>query len=196
MAQMIRGALEESARSTFTPPMADDSIKIAHLSDLHLGRRFDRVAWAHVCSKLEDWKPHVIVISGDLVNNPWPRSLLEAKLEIAKLTTRCKCKPLVVIVPGNHDIGLKGNVPIWFLNKLFFCIFYDGVDNTLMEQYQSLRDWESWLGRTRLYWSLMVWCMKRRFQASKEMKAFPKFMNTDCHLWLAAINSNQINRGG
>jgi predicted MPP superfamily phosphohydrolase len=85
MAQRISSRREEPTGFTFDLPTVGESIKIAHLSDLHLGRGFDPVAWEHVCSKLEGWKPHVIIISGDLVNNPWPQTLLQAKLEVERL---------------------------------------------------------------------------------------------------------------
>lgn len=186
---------DEYASCSFGPPEADRSCKIAHLSDLHLGRGFDPELWQHICFRLERWQPNVIVISGDLVNNPWPRMLLEAKLKIAELKKQCG-NPLIVIVPGNHDVGITGNVPMWFLSKIFFCIFDDGFDDGLLERYEGLRkDPPGGLlaglrHQVRLYATVFKWCLTGRLSTSKGSRTFPKFPAVEGHVWLAAINSN------
>jgi 3',5'-cyclic AMP phosphodiesterase CpdA len=92
--------------------------KIIHLSDIHLGNQFDLATWSAVRKVLKDERPHIIVVSGDLVDDPIPEQLLLAKCELRKLALDANNAHLC-IVPGNHDVytwglGLKQKRSPWF----------------------------------------------------------------------------------
>jgi len=73
---------------------------IAHLSDLHFGQ-LDRAVLAPLRARLEELKPDLVVVSGDLTQRARARQFREARSFLESLP-----KPQVV-VPGNHD------VPLW-----------------------------------------------------------------------------------
>jgi predicted MPP superfamily phosphohydrolase len=62
------------------------STRIAHLSDLHYrGRGFDPAQWQAVAKVIADFRPHLIIVSGDLVDHPDLARLEEVKAELVKL---------------------------------------------------------------------------------------------------------------
>jgi 3',5'-cyclic AMP phosphodiesterase CpdA len=72
---------------------------IAHMSDLHFGTEDDRMA-ARLIEELEELRPDVTVVSGDLTQRARRRQFAAARGYLDRLP-----QPLVV-VPGNHDIPL------------------------------------------------------------------------------------------
>lgn len=54
-------------------------IDIAHLSDIHFGNDFSQATWNSVVNAVIGFDPHLIVVSGDLVDHPSPEHLLAAK---------------------------------------------------------------------------------------------------------------------
>jgi DNA repair exonuclease SbcCD nuclease subunit len=90
-------------------------IRIAHLSDLHFGERFDLATWEVVEKNVVDFEPDLIVVSGDLVDHPSPVHLLSAKCALRDLSQRAREDSLrrsrehpraaeLVVIPGNHDV--------------------------------------------------------------------------------------------
>lgn len=72
---------------------------IAHISDLHFGK-VDYTVSEYLIKDLNNLKPHLLVISGDLTQRARESQFIEAKKYLDKLP-----KPQLV-VPGNHDIPL------------------------------------------------------------------------------------------
>ncbi len=87
-------------------------MRIAHLSDLHCGRSwmFDPEALRNAIFQINESKPDVTILTGDLTDWGLVHEYEMAKKHISKL----KRKPL--IVPGNHDARYVGY-------KLFESIF-------------------------------------------------------------------------
>jgi predicted phosphodiesterase len=81
--------------------------RIAHLSDLHFGGEFDEGIWRAVSETVINENPHLVIVSGDLVDSPDPDHLYRAKKELEKLGADAKAK--LFIVPGNHDVFYLGN---------------------------------------------------------------------------------------
>jgi DNA repair exonuclease SbcCD nuclease subunit len=123
-------------------------IRIAHLSDLHFGKKFDFPTWEAVTHTVIEFGPDLIVVSGDLVDHPLPAHLLAAKCALRELSqkaadqsrkraeqhpgTRPRAAELIVI-PGNHDVfesGLSVSQP---RIKWFERIFHS-TDTALAEQ--------------------------------------------------------------
>ncbi len=73
--------------------------RIAHISDLHFGTERPDLA-AALRSELEDFAPHLVVVSGDLTQRARTAQFRAAAEYLKTLPA-----PLLV-VPGNHDIPL------------------------------------------------------------------------------------------
>ncbi|VIO64956.1 3',5'-cyclic adenosine monophosphate phosphodiesterase CpdA [Bradyrhizobium ivorense] len=80
--------------------------RIAHLSDLHYGGAFDLATWRAVEKAVESFDPDLIIVSGDLVDDPRRDHLLAAKKELEDLAARAKAE--LYVVPGNHDVFFSG----------------------------------------------------------------------------------------
>ena len=77
-------------------------LRLAHLSDLHIGK--DRVpnpsaAFELFLDRIQAWNPNVIVVSGDLVDTPDDR---ESMLWVQARLNQTACP--WICIPGNHDI--------------------------------------------------------------------------------------------
>lgn len=97
-------------------PAAGAETKILHISDLHFGFRFDQDAWNDFCqkAKTEELRPHLLLITGDLVNSPTFWRLHKARREVNKLKTELNCE--VLVVPGNHDTRFLGIIPVKWIH--------------------------------------------------------------------------------
>ncbi|MGE0417392.1 MAG: metallophosphoesterase [Acetobacteraceae bacterium] len=80
--------------------------RIAHLSDIHFGERFDPEIWAAVGSEVRKFHPTLLIVSGDLVDNPFAEHLLAAKCELTRLARDAGAA--LYVVPGNHDVFESG----------------------------------------------------------------------------------------
>ncbi len=89
--------------------------KILHVSDLHFGWGFDEPSWQNLCLIAENLRPDFLLVTGDLVNNPFFWEFSRAKQNLTNLKTRLEQKgasPELIVVPGNHDTRLFGLFPI------------------------------------------------------------------------------------
>lgn len=82
-------------------------VHIAHLSDLHFGKAFDAKLWRSVSSTVIRCRPHLIIVSGDLVDHPIPENMRKASEELNKLAKNASAE--LHVVPGNHDLFYWGN---------------------------------------------------------------------------------------
>lgn len=80
-------------------PEALDGLRIAHLSDLHLGAPLSR-GW-HTAERAAAWvsarRPDLVCVTGDLVSHPRGEPQLRALLDVLR-------RPYVVL--GNHDVAV------------------------------------------------------------------------------------------
>ncbi|MFN2578833.1 MAG: metallophosphoesterase [Pyrinomonadaceae bacterium] len=83
---------------------------IVHLSDLHFGR-VDPHVLEPLISTVNDLKPNLVAVSGDLTQRARSRQFLEARAFLDKLP-----QPQIV-VPGNHDVPLH-NLFARFVRRL------------------------------------------------------------------------------
>ncbi|MBA2383315.1 MAG: metallophosphoesterase, partial [Actinobacteria bacterium] len=75
-----------------------DGLRIAHLSDFHLGvPGRGRTAVVAAVDWVVERRPDLVCLTGDLLSHPRGRSLLEALLE--------RVDPFFVL--GNHDVGAR-----------------------------------------------------------------------------------------
>lgn len=111
--------------------MNSRSIRILHLSDLHFGSTFETALWDYVQQMLSGAEhPDVIVVTGDLVDSPSLFMLAAARNELEYLAAnwaRASKRPCqVVVVPGNHDRGILGNLALPVLRRKFDVVFGSG----------------------------------------------------------------------
>jgi 3',5'-cyclic AMP phosphodiesterase CpdA len=92
---------------------------IAHLSDIHFGNRLSIATWNEVANAVIAFDPDLIVVSGDLVDDPSPEHLLAAKCALAELSQRARVQSKaraggngraaeLIVIPGNHDVFESG----------------------------------------------------------------------------------------
>ncbi len=88
------------------------SARIVHLSDLHAGSQyFVANLLDRALVEINDLKPDIVVVTGDLTNMGYRQEFREA----AEYLARIEC-PDLLVVPGNHDsrnVGYKHFERIW-----------------------------------------------------------------------------------
>lgn len=89
---------------------------IAHISDLHFGRTDPRIVEG-IVADLNEKKPNLLIVSGDLTQRARVGQYTQARDFLAKLP-----KPQIVI-PGNHDIPLFNLFRRFFLPLGRYCRF-------------------------------------------------------------------------
>jgi len=90
----------------------NSEVVIAHISDLHFPHwRGD--ALQHLKDYLKKKKPLLILVTGDLTDNPNPLQQWRLKRHLNELVESCQedssHKSHLVVVPGNHDYAMLGN---------------------------------------------------------------------------------------
>jgi predicted MPP superfamily phosphohydrolase len=80
--------------------------RIAHLSDLHYGGSFDLALWQSVEKAVTTFKPHLLIVSGDMADDPREDHLLKAKQNLDRLATSAEAE--LHVVAGNHDVFFSG----------------------------------------------------------------------------------------
>ena len=83
-----------------------NDIKIAQISDAHIGTTFDGKGFKKYIIEIEKQKPDLIVITGDFVDDDSTKKDLKVALEALK---NVKTKYGIYYVFGNHDKGLMGS---------------------------------------------------------------------------------------
>jgi len=115
-------------------------IHLAHLSDIHFGIRFSTSTWEAVVRTVIDFDPDLIVVSGDLVDDPSPAHLLAAKRALADLLeqTRAQSKGAsngfgrtaeLFVIPGNHDV-FEAGVAVGLKRLSWFERIFHDADTT------------------------------------------------------------------
>jgi 3',5'-cyclic AMP phosphodiesterase CpdA len=94
---------------------AERTLRLAHLSDLHLPLLFRGgwdARWRRLAAALGAEAPDAVVVTGDLVNSGFPAARLERALrEMERLLSAAAPGAELVVVPGNHDLKLLGLGP-------------------------------------------------------------------------------------
>jgi 3',5'-cyclic AMP phosphodiesterase CpdA len=116
-----------STTSTAMTTQDFDNVRILHLTDLHCGRGFQHDLWDHLESITRALKPQLILVTGDLVNNPYWWTLRRAQGLLnalsAAATIAADQKPKVFVIPGNHDTRLTGLLPVVWITPIVVCLF-------------------------------------------------------------------------
>lgn len=88
-------------------------ITIAHISDLHYPY-WEENTFTRLKNYLQSKNPHLILVTGDLADQPWPwlhRKVRDRLLELREACNngRSDYPTRLAVVPGNHDYAILGN---------------------------------------------------------------------------------------
>lgn len=155
----------ETALSTSEKNMAEARPKpfiIAHISDMHAGSQYfvpnlmDRAV-----IELNELRPNVVVVTGDLTNEGFKQEYLLAKSYLDKIN----CENLLV-VPGNHDARNVGYVHFeeMFGGRQSVC-HRDGISIVGVDSSEPDLD-HGTVGRHRYEW------VKEQFQQKADFRVF------------------------
>lgn len=87
-------------RYEITSDKVEDSLRIAAISDLHLGTNMDADRLSSYCNKIENGKPDVFVLAGDIFDENTKKSEMQ---KAAKLFGSVKSTYGTYYILGNHD---------------------------------------------------------------------------------------------
>ena len=76
---------------------------LVQLSDIHVGSQFQPKVFDRVVSEVNNLKPDVIVITGDLTNEGLEKEYIECKRLVSKLKSK-----KIITISGNHDYRNTG----------------------------------------------------------------------------------------
>jgi 3',5'-cyclic AMP phosphodiesterase CpdA len=94
---------------------------IVHISDLHFGRNLASNLLEVLKNDLVSLSPSHIVVSGDLVDNPWPWKMKQAGKYLYRLQEACCLSDKELLtVPGNHDVRIWGNIGLSDLSRIAY----------------------------------------------------------------------------
>jgi hypothetical protein len=98
-------------------------VRIVQISDLHINRKNDDNVIGMLKMILAKARPHVLIISGDLANQPVPWQMKKAARVVREL--EASCTPVrVLVLPGNHDYKFWGNIGLRRLTRIPFEIYF------------------------------------------------------------------------
>jgi predicted MPP superfamily phosphohydrolase len=102
----------------------NSQLVIAHISDLHYPH-WDEGTFLNLKNYLRSKEPNLILVTGDLVDQPWPKNHANVRARLLDLVRECdgqsrKGSTKLAVVPGNHDYAIFGN---WNLGTSPFWIF-------------------------------------------------------------------------
>ena len=149
--------------------MPEDAIKIAHISDLHFGAKgYEGVSQSlaeHLRLRI---KPHLVLVTGDLVDTP-RESLFEEVYEwlegLSKgLGWRPGEPPRYLVCPGNHDRHKSGNALPWRRARRHF--------ETRFSEHKSSNPFSHWLGDEPHRWKVRVVSVDTSVRARYSAQAF------------------------
>jgi predicted MPP superfamily phosphohydrolase len=85
-------------------------IGIAHISDLHLSTPEAHKIFELTASDIKAFRPALLIVTGDLVDNPWKDELQNVREKLETLCKECEIDPFhrLIVIPGNHDYRWLG----------------------------------------------------------------------------------------
>lgn len=129
--------------------------------------------------------PDVLIVSGDLANQPVPWQMKKAARFIRDIEEECRKgnpKLRTIIIPGNHDFKYWGNLGLRRLTRIPFEVYFrrNGLDHTFL--------WRCWAG-FKLRLNALWW----RGSAMREPIIFDRLAEQpDLGVAFFALNSNTL----
>src|SRR6476620_2516774 len=127
---------------------------IVQISDLHMNRKVNSSLTDMVCTIINKVTPDILIISGDLANQPLPWQMKKAARFVKRLEESCSVKE-VIVIPGNHDFKFWGNVGLRRFTRIPFEIYFrrNGLDHDTwwrLGQYFKLAFQSLWVKSTAM----------------------------------------------
>ena len=98
--------------------------RILQISDLHFGAGVGKGLKERVRQIVSEVCPDLLVVSGDLVNQPAPWLMKRAAAFVDSLRAACDKPVRVMVVPGNHDYKFYGNVGLRRLTRVPYHVYF------------------------------------------------------------------------
>lgn len=174
------------------------TIRLAHLSDLHFGANFDIALWKAVKAEVSQFRPHVLVVSGDMVDSPNPLQLLAAKCELDDFAVHLSAT--LVVVPGNHDVYRHGLNSLLSRRKPWFeRIFYNDMSEAIKAAEEEYKERPGFKERYRSDPSSSLFSplnpggsFRRHIPRLPESR--PLVTRPNCDVLIATLDSNKQSR--
>lgn len=97
---------------------------IVQISDLHLTYFSDKSVQSMVKLIVAKERPDVLVVSGDVANQPVPWQMKRAARFVEEVRQVCKPEAPVLVISGNHDFKFFGNIGLRRLTRVPFEIYF------------------------------------------------------------------------
>lgn len=102
-----------------------NSIRIAQITDTHIGNTFDGKKFGDYLSMISRTNPDVIVLTGDFVDE---RTTRENMIEACKKLGQAKSKYGTYVIFGNHDFNNYGGNDNYTSDELISCLKENGIN--------------------------------------------------------------------
>lgn len=124
--QMLVVREETISFSGSGPEATGEEVKVALISDIHLGTYSSNALLQRTLEKAEENKATMIVITGDFISDLEEKDLLSAFTPLARTSLP------IYAVAGNHDSEAPGKVPSDVVRRVLSSYGVQFVDNTTM----------------------------------------------------------------
>ena len=111
-----------------------NGFKVVHISDLHYGRMFDEKSLKKLVKSINEQKPDIVVLTGDLIDKDTNMTIDEAN-KISNLLNKINSTSGKYAINGNNDLkfdewtNIITNGGFKDLNNTYDTIYKDGYQN-------------------------------------------------------------------
>lgn len=119
--------------------------KIIHITDIHYGRVFDQKQMTKLVYKINEQKPDIIVLTGDLIDKD-TKMTIKLSEQISKQLNKMEAKIGKYAINGNDDLkfdewtNIIKNGNFINLNNTYDTIYKDGYNNILIAGTSTFKD--------------------------------------------------------
>ncbi len=122
--------------------------KIAHISDIHYGRVFNKKQMEKLINKINEQKPDIVVLTGDLIDKD-TKITIKISEEISKYLNKIEATAGKYAISGDHDLkfdeweNIIKNGGFTNLNNTYDTIYKEGYSNMLIAGTSTFKDKQS-----------------------------------------------------
>ncbi len=116
--------IRETKYSVRSSKIPSGKIRIAQISDLHMGTTMDVDALKDNCDRIQKQQPDMFVLTGDIFDERTGRSLME---EAVQVLAGVSCQYGIYYVWGNHDTNRYRYEPEYTMDELRQTLIKNGI---------------------------------------------------------------------
>ena len=122
-----------------------NGFKIVHISDIHYGRLFDEKSLQKLVNSINEQKPDIVVLTGDLIDKDTHMTNNMAN-KISNLLKKINAKAGKYAINGNNDlnfdewVNIISNGGFKDLNNTYDTIYNDGYQNIFIAGASTVKD--------------------------------------------------------